>query len=156
MVERSRCLSGLNRLLFSKQDMGSDNLQIYPASFLDTDADGLGNIDGIIAKLDYLKELGGKSFSDHAQNHILTLLSCQWTFYGFHRVKPDSDILERRHRSNVEQSVYESPQKDMGYDIVRQWLNSEVRRVLTNMVPVELLRHPSSLRYTGRCRPFDQ
>jgi hypothetical protein len=89
MVERSHCLSGLNRLLFSKRDTYSDNIQIYPSSFLDTDADGVGNIDGIIAKLDYLKELGGKSFSDHAQNYILTLLSWQWTFYGFHQVKPD-------------------------------------------------------------------
>jgi glycosidase len=32
--------------------------QIYPSSFLDTDGDGVGNINGIIAKLDYLKELG--------------------------------------------------------------------------------------------------
>jgi len=53
--------------------------QIYPASFLDTDADGVGNIDGIITKLDYLKELG------------VDILS----------VSP----------------IYESPQKDMGYDI---------------------------------------
>jgi hypothetical protein len=67
----------------------SDNIQIYPASFLDTDADGVGNIDGIIAKLDYLKELGGKSFSDRLQDNILTLLSRQWTYYGFHRVKSD-------------------------------------------------------------------
>ncbi|KAI1067475.1 hypothetical protein LB506_003873 [Fusarium annulatum] len=32
--------------------------QIYPASFLDTDSNGVGNINGITAKLDYLKELG--------------------------------------------------------------------------------------------------
>jgi len=53
--------------------------QIYPASFLDTDADGVGNINGIIAKLDYLKNLG-------------------------------VDILWLS-------PIYESPQKDMGYDI---------------------------------------
>jgi glycosidase len=40
-------------------------LQIYPSSFLDTDGDGVGNINGIIAKLDYLKELGGKSLLNH-------------------------------------------------------------------------------------------
>ncbi|VTT81595.1 unnamed protein product [Fusarium fujikuroi] len=32
--------------------------QIYPASFLDTDSNGVGNINAITAKLDYLKELG--------------------------------------------------------------------------------------------------
>lgn len=32
--------------------------QIYPKSFLDTNADGIGDLRGIISKLDYLKELG--------------------------------------------------------------------------------------------------
>ena len=32
--------------------------QIYPKSFLDTTGNGLGDINGIIAKLDYLRELG--------------------------------------------------------------------------------------------------
>ena len=32
--------------------------QIYPQSFLDTDADGIGNLQGIIRKLDYIKDLG--------------------------------------------------------------------------------------------------
>lgn len=32
--------------------------QIYPKSFLDTDGDGIGDLRGIISKLDYLKELG--------------------------------------------------------------------------------------------------
>lgn len=41
--------------------MSAETLQIYPSSFLDTDGDGVGNINGIIAKLDYLKELGGKN-----------------------------------------------------------------------------------------------
>ncbi|KLP19452.1 Uncharacterized protein LW94_2834 [Fusarium fujikuroi] len=38
--------------------------QIYPTSFLDTDSNGVGNINGITAKLDYLKELGGKKYPD--------------------------------------------------------------------------------------------
>lgn len=32
--------------------------QIYPKSFLDTNSDGIGDLQGVIAKLDYLKELG--------------------------------------------------------------------------------------------------
>ena len=32
--------------------------QIYPRSFLDTNGDGIGDLRGVIDKLDYLKELG--------------------------------------------------------------------------------------------------
>jgi hypothetical protein len=32
--------------------------KIYPASFLDTNGDGFGDVPGIIARLDYLKDLG--------------------------------------------------------------------------------------------------
>ncbi len=53
--------------------------QIYPRSFCDGNGDGLGDIPGIISKLDYLKELG---------------VNCVW-------LSP----------------VYDSPQKDNGYDI---------------------------------------
>ena len=53
--------------------------QIYPKSFCDGNNDGLGDIPGIVSKLDYLKELG---------------VNCVW-------LSP----------------VYDSPQKDNGYDI---------------------------------------
>ena len=32
--------------------------QIYPISFFDSNGDGLGDLNGIYAKLDYLKQLG--------------------------------------------------------------------------------------------------
>lgn len=59
MVEGSYCVSGWSLCFLNS--MSTKTLQIYPSSFLDTDGDGVGNINGIIAKLDYLKELGGKN-----------------------------------------------------------------------------------------------
>ena len=35
--------------------------EIYPQSFLDTDGDGIGNFEGIIEKLDYIKSLGANA-----------------------------------------------------------------------------------------------
>ena len=32
--------------------------QVYPKSFMDANGDGLGDLRGVIEKLDYIKELG--------------------------------------------------------------------------------------------------
>lgn len=45
--------------------------QIYPASFCDSNGDGIGDIPGIISKLDYLKTLG-----------IDVVWLCPGTFYN--------------------------------------------------------------------------
>ena len=37
---------------------GKTAYQIYPKSFCDSNGDGIGDLGGIISKLDYLKELG--------------------------------------------------------------------------------------------------
>ena len=38
--------------------------QIYPKSFLDTNGDGIGDLVGIISKIDYLKKLGIEVYED--------------------------------------------------------------------------------------------
>ena len=37
---------------------GKTAYQIYPKSFYDTNGDGIGDLRGVISKLDYLQELG--------------------------------------------------------------------------------------------------
>ena len=37
---------------------GKTAYQIYPKSFYDTNGDGIGDLRGVIEKLDYLQELG--------------------------------------------------------------------------------------------------
>ena len=61
MVEGVRCIPGASSDgYFIKHLVEADRLQIYPASFLDTNDDGHGDVRGITEKLDYLKFLGGK------------------------------------------------------------------------------------------------
>lgn len=40
----------------------ADMMQIYPASFQDSNDDGFGDVKGITSRLDYLKALGSKSY----------------------------------------------------------------------------------------------
>lgn len=53
--------------------------QIYPKSFYDSNGDGIGDIPGIISKLDYLKELGADIlwlspiYNLHLQTRDMTL-----------------------------------------------------------------------------------
>ena len=53
--------------------------QIYPKSFMDTNGDGIGDLRGILSKLDYLKDLGitgiymtpiNESYSNHKYDTV--------------------------------------------------------------------------------------
>ena len=44
--------------------------QIYPRSFCDSNGDGIGDIEGIISKLDYLKRLGIDIISFHRSMNL--------------------------------------------------------------------------------------
>lgn len=49
--------------------------QIYPRSFNDSNGDGIGDLQGIIEKLDYLKELGIAQFGClRSINHLMTIM----------------------------------------------------------------------------------
>ena len=45
--------------------------EIYPQSFRDTNADGIGDINGIIEKLDYIQDLGCNAIWN--QVHVFSL-----------------------------------------------------------------------------------
>jgi len=56
----SRCFAWKEGRIIMDRKWWHDKVayQIYPKSFLDTNGDGIGDLRGIISKLDYLKELG--------------------------------------------------------------------------------------------------
>ena len=51
--------------------------QIYPKSFLDSNGDGIGDLRGIISKLDYIKALGIDIIWLSPIYHYI-ILSCFW------------------------------------------------------------------------------
>lgn len=55
--------------------------EIYPRSFMDSNCDGVGDLNGIAAKLDYLKALGTVTW--RLQRGLLRCLSsCRWRVPG--------------------------------------------------------------------------
>jgi oligo-1,6-glucosidase len=54
---------------FVTMHVKADTVQIYPASFRDSNDDGHGDVRGIIEMLDYLKTLGGEYFYRYLTNY---------------------------------------------------------------------------------------
>lgn len=50
--------TGILMLVFAGSPTHCEAYQIYPASFKDTNGDGVGDLAGIISELDYVKDLG--------------------------------------------------------------------------------------------------
>lgn len=78
--------------------MGKVAYQIWPKSFADSNGDGIGDLEGIIGKLDYLKDLGidiiwisplyksplvdqGYDISDYYDINPLLVIWKRWTAY---------------------------------------------------------------------------
>lgn len=88
--------------------------QIYPKSFCDTNGDGIGDIKGVISKLDYIKELGADyiwltPFFVSPQNDN------GYDVADYYRVEPQYGTME-----DVETLIAEASKREMGlmFDMV--------------------------------------
>lgn len=56
--------------------------EIYPQSFQDTNADGIGDINGITRRLDYIKGLGCNAiWLIHASSRLMVMPDMMWRNY---------------------------------------------------------------------------
>ena len=60
--------------------------QIYPKSFLDTNGDGIGDLRGIISKLDYLKKLGDPYLTQALEQREAAINKSIWNTNPFQKV----------------------------------------------------------------------
>ena len=92
--------------------------QIYPKSFLDTNGDGIGDLRGIISKLDYLKKLG----IDNPKRGMKIALDVSISFFQMEKEEFElsgwySAYTEDNGKSKAIGYVSEKKLKDWGYDI---------------------------------------
>jgi oligo-1,6-glucosidase len=81
--------------------------QIYPASFKDSNGDGMGDIPGIISKLDYTKKLGVdivwlSSFYASPQVDMGYNISDYQDVYGpYGTLNNDKELIQDCHKRNI-------------------------------------------------------
>ena len=67
--------------------------QIYPRSFMDSNGDGIGDLPGIISKLDYLKELGIDVIWLFSGKQMKVILSCSFVKFPGRTGKIRSPVI---------------------------------------------------------------
>ena len=81
--------------------------QIYPRSFKDSNGDGIGDIQGIISKLDYLKDLGidviwvCPMFKSHNDDNGYDISDYQDIMSDFGTMEDSNQLLEEVHKRGM-------------------------------------------------------
>ena len=81
--------------------------QIYPRSFKDSNGDGFGDLQGIIEKLDYLKELGidviwlSPVFDSPQDDNGYDIRDYRSVYAGFGSNEDMKELIEKAHERNI-------------------------------------------------------
>ena len=82
--------------------------QIYPKSFYDTNYDGIGDIQGIIKKLDYLKDLG-IDYIWSTPFFVSPMNDNGYDIADYKKINPDFGTME-----DVEELIREADKRGIG------------------------------------------
>ena len=82
--------------------------QIYPKSFYDTNYDGIGDIQGIIKKLDYLKDLG-IDYIWSTPFFVSPMNDNGYDIADYRKINPDFGTME-----DVEELIREADKRGIG------------------------------------------
>ncbi len=137
--------------------------QVYPKSFYDTDGDGLGDIRGVTAKLDYIKELGADyiwlpPFFASPQNDN------GYDVEDYRRIDPRYGTMEDFDEYYLH--LFDVSQPDLNWDnpqvreeikqIVRFWMEKGVKGIRQNAGYGHPLPQGNALHLPGRGAGDDQ